>query len=81
MIEFLHLFIAYLNLFQELRDKGILRSVKKELELEKGTPNGILKTIPKTKDIDRDYSMDSKCRARKYIIGYTGNYLLLTPVS
>lgn len=55
------------------------------MEFQNGPPNGILKPIPKSKDIDGDYSMDSKCRARKYIIGYTGtlpsivSYAVSTP--
>lgn len=67
-----------INLLKELKDKGVLKSVRKEQYRSDDPGKVILTPIKYTKDQNRDRADDIKCRGSKYILGYTGMYIQIS---
>lgn len=60
------------EILQNLRDSNVIRQIVRDPYRPHEVNNAILKPIIKTKGQMKDYSLNSKYRAPRYIIGYTG---------
>lgn len=64
--------LCFCHFLKDLRDKGVIQEAKLTRYRENDPGKIVLRPIKDEKDQTRDYALDSRYRAPRYMIGYTG---------